>query len=112
MRETDRHIQTHIYIHANRHVIIITKSHEIKGRNMKKTLRETDRQRETQRERAKHVIIIAPLYCIVLYLYIYIALLAVHTNQKCFQCQRPREKRAVLMFDTLPIHLLKSGHLL
>jgi len=97
MRETDRHIQTHIYIHANRHVIIITKSHEIKGRNMKKTLRETDRQRETQRERAKHVIIIAPLYCIVLYLYIYIALL---------------EKRAVLMFDTLPIHLLKSGHLL
>src|SRR6218665_1687591 len=97
MRETDRHIQTHIYMHANRHVIIIKKSHEIKGRNMKKTLRETDRQRETQRERAKHVIIIAPLYCIVLYLYIYIALL---------------EKRAVLMFDTLPIHLLKSGHLL
>src|SRR6218665_1413621 len=26
------------------------------------------------------------LYCIVLYLYIYIALLAVHTNQKRFQC--------------------------
>src|SRR6218665_1806009 len=36
------------------------------------------------------------LYCIVLYLYIYIALLAVHTNQKHFQCERPREKRAVL----------------
>ena len=36
------------------------------------------------------------LYCIVLYLYIYIALLAVHTNQKRFQCERPREKRAVL----------------
>ena len=36
------------------------------------------------------------LYCIVLYLYIYIALLAVHTNQKCFQCEKPREKRAVL----------------
>src|SRR6218665_3458030 len=36
------------------------------------------------------------LYCIVLYLYIYIALLAVHTNQKRFQCGRPREKRAVL----------------
>ena len=34
--------------------------------------------------------------CIVLYLYIYIALLAVHTNQKRFQCKRPREKRAVL----------------
>jgi len=31
-----------------------------------------------------------------LYLYIYIALLAEHTNQKCFQCERPREKRAVL----------------
>ena len=30
---------------------------------------------------------------IVLYLYIYIALLAVHTNQKRFQCERPREKR-------------------
>jgi len=36
------------------------------------------------------------LYRIVLYLYIYIALLAVHTNQKRFQCERPREKRAVL----------------
>src|SRR6218665_1750260 len=37
------------------------------------------------------------LYFIVLYLYIYIALLAVHTNQKRFQCERPREKRAVLI---------------
>ena len=27
--------------------------------------------------------------CIVLYLYIYIALLAVRTNQKRFQCERP-----------------------
>src|SRR6218665_1875341 len=36
------------------------------------------------------------MYCIVLYLYIYIALLAVHTNQKRFQCKRPREKRVVL----------------
>ena len=36
------------------------------------------------------------LYCIALYLYIYIALLAVHTNQKRCQCDRPREKRAVL----------------
>src|SRR6218665_1111336 len=35
------------------------------------------------------------LYCIVLHLYIYIALLAVHTNQKRFECERPREKRAV-----------------
>src|SRR6218665_3507004 len=34
--------------------------------------------------------------CIVLYLYIYIYLLPVHTNQKRFQCERPREKRAVL----------------
>jgi len=30
------------------------------------------------------------LYCI--YIYIYIAPLAVHTNQKCFQCERPREQ--------------------
>src|SRR6218665_278693 len=29
------------------------------------------------------------LYCIVLYLYIDIALLVVHTNQKRFQCKRP-----------------------
>src|SRR6218665_2875470 len=36
------------------------------------------------------------LYCIILHLYIYIVLLEVHTNQKCFQCERPREKRAVL----------------
>jgi len=35
------------------------------------------------------------VFCIVLYPYIYIALLAVHTNQKRFQCERPREKRAV-----------------
>ena len=35
------------------------------------------------------------LYCIILYLYIYIALLAVHTDQKRLQCERPREKRAV-----------------
>jgi len=34
--------------------------------------------------------------CIVLYLYVYIALLAVHTNQKCFQCERLRKKREVL----------------
>jgi len=27
-----------------------------------------------------------------LYLYIYIALLTVHTNQKRFQCERPREE--------------------
>src|SRR6218665_557478 len=35
-------------------------------------------------------------YCIVLFLYIFIALLTVHTNQKHFQCKRPSEKRAVL----------------
>ena len=37
------------------------------------------------------------LYCIVfvLCLYIYIALLEVHTNQQRFQCEIPREKRAV-----------------
>src|SRR6218665_2396905 len=33
---------------------------------------------------------------IVLYFYIYIVLLAVHTNQKRFQCKIPREKKAVL----------------
>src|SRR6218665_2419820 len=33
---------------------------------------------------------------IVLYLYIYIVLLAVHTNKKSFQCERPKEKKAVL----------------
>src|SRR6218665_2754671 len=44
----------------------------------------------------KMLITYTSLYCIVLYLYISIALLAVHTNQKRFQCQRPREKRAVL----------------
>jgi len=32
------------------------------------------------------------LYCIVLCLYSYIALLAVHNNQKRFQWERPREK--------------------
>src|SRR6218665_236906 len=37
-----------------------------------------------------------PCPCIPIYLYIYIALLAVHTNQKRFQCERPREKRAFL----------------
>src|SRR6218665_1672246 len=36
------------------------------------------------------------LYCIVLYLYIYIVLLAVYANQQRFQCEVPREKRAVL----------------
>src|SRR6218665_3475692 len=35
-------------------------------------------------------------YCMVVYLYIYIALHAVHINQKRFQCKRPREKIAVL----------------
>src|SRR6218665_432908 len=40
--------------------------------------------------------IYACMHCIVLYRFIYIALLAVHTNQKRFQCERPREKRAVL----------------
>ena len=38
----------------------------------------------------------AVLYCTALYLYIYIALLPVYTNQKRFQCEGHREKRAVL----------------
>jgi len=33
---------------------------------------------------------------IVLYFYIYVVLLAVHANQKRFQCEIPRQKRAVL----------------
>ena len=36
------------------------------------------------------------LYCIVLYLYIYLALLVLHINQKRFPFERPREKKAVL----------------
>jgi len=35
------------------------------------------------------------LYCIVS-IHLYVALPAVHTNQKRFQCERPKEKRAVL----------------
>ena len=31
-----------------------------------------------------------------MYLYIYMAPLEVHTNQKRFQCERPRQKRAAL----------------
>ena len=51
---------------------------------------------ETACSHYKSIFIFIVLYCIVLYLYIYIALLEVHINQKCLQCQRPREKRAVL----------------
>ena len=49
---------------------------------------------QTESNCSAEVIIL--LYCIALYLYIYMALLAVLTNQKRFQCERPREKRAVL----------------
>ena len=35
------------------------------------------------------------VHCIVLYLSIYKVLLAVHTNQKRFLCERPIEKKAV-----------------
>src|SRR6218665_2155877 len=38
----------------------------------------------------------AVVYCIVLCLYIYIVLLAMHTSQMRFQYERRREKRAVL----------------
>src|SRR6218665_978079 len=44
------------------------------------------------------------LSCIVLYLYIYIALLAVHTNQKRFQCERPREKRELKEAFVSPVN--------
>src|SRR6218665_3911081 len=53
------------------------------------------------------------LHCIVLYLNIYIALLKVHTNQKRFQCERPREKRPVLRErkDTLgsPVNIVVAS---
>src|SRR6218665_3090377 len=45
-------------------------------------------------------------FCIVLYLYIYIALLAVLSNQKRFQCKRPREKRHYSLFNYLLNELL------
>ena len=48
---------------------------------------------------AQIFLFITPIVCrIVLYCIhtFYIVLLAVHTNQKHFQCERPREKRAVL----------------
>ena len=47
-------------------------------------------------QRHEHILLTKHLYCIVLYLCICIALLEVHTNQKRFQCERPREKRTVL----------------
>src|SRR6218665_1846830 len=46
-------------------------------------------------------------YCIVFYPYIYIAPLAVHTNEKRFQCERPREKSAVLR-ERKEVHVLGS----
>src|SRR6218665_1822616 len=42
-------------------------------------------------------LVISILYCLVLYVYIYIAPLSVHTNQKRFQCERPRKKRAAVL---------------
>lgn len=50
-----------------------------------------------------------PLYCIVWYPYIYIALLEVHITQKCFQCERLRESlenekwHLALFFDCKPL---------
>jgi len=59
------------------------------------------------------------MHCIVLCLYIYIALLAVHTNQKRFQCERPGEKSMhyctyVTLYISAPWHisLLVSIHVL
>src|SRR6218665_3536946 len=43
-----------------------------------------------------YVYVCIVLHCIVLYLYISIAPIAVHINQKRFQCKRHREKRVVL----------------
>ena len=48
------------------------------------------------------------LYCIALYLYIYIALLAVHTNQKRFQCERSREKRVAYIVLQVTYDVLYS----
>jgi len=50
--------------------------------------------------------------CIVLYLYIYIVLLAVHTNQKRFQCERPREKREIGYHDLLALTNIRLPWLL
>ena len=50
----------------------------------------------TVMERYSNLLYCIALNCIVLYLYIYIALFEVHTNQKRFQCKRPRKKSAVL----------------
>jgi|SRR6218665_942294 len=48
-------------------------------------------------------------YYLVLYLYIYIALLAVHINQKRFQCERPREKIASsLCYKVILNRLIKN----
>jgi len=48
-------------------------------------------------------------YCIVLYLYIYIVLLAVHTNQKRFQCERPRKK---ILLRWKKLHCYNSAFLI
>jgi len=46
-----------------------------------------------------------------LYLYIYIALLEVHPNQKSFQCNRTREEWQVLRNENrhLPLQLIKRS---
>jgi|SRR6218665_3246005 len=51
-------------------------------------------------------------YCIVLYLYIYIAPLAVHTNQKRFQCERPRENRTVLRVGYDHLLVISINHII
>ena len=51
------------------------------------------------------------VYCIALYLYIYIALLALHASRRRFHCKRPREKKAVFRerLDALGSHQLIRG---
>src|SRR6218665_1122315 len=57
--------------------------------------------------RSAHILVILVLYCIVLY--IYIALLAVHTNQKRSQFERPRDKRASVVLAMRSVKFLDIG---
>src|SRR6218665_630721 len=47
---------------------------------------------------------------IILYLYIYIELLAVHTNQKRLKCERPREKKHERLANKIQLKVLKLRH--
>jgi len=70
----------HVYMHLL----------NVKSKDSKKYLHfKTREEKEIMNELVLHIY----LLCIVLYPYIYIAPLAVHTNQKRFLCKRPRKKK-------------------